>query len=56
MTEIIDLDNFLVNKKIIHSTTATKYIEGLTFFLNNEKNADIITYNSTINFLINNNK
>ena len=54
MTEIIDLDNFLVNKKIIHSTTATKYIEGLTFFLNNEKNADIITYNSTINFLINN--
>ena len=54
MTEIIDLKEFLENKKIIHSTTATKYIEGLTFFLNNEKNADIITYNSTINFLINN--
>jgi len=54
MTELIDLKEFLANKKIIHSETATKLTEGLTFLLENEKDADIITYNSTINFLINN--
>ena len=54
MTEIIDLKEFLENKKIIHSETATNFIKGLTFFLDNQKNTDIITYNSTINFLINN--
>ncbi len=54
MTELIDLKEFLANKKNIHSETATKLTEGLTFLLENEKDADIITYNSTINFLINN--
>jgi len=54
MTEIIDLKEFLANKKIIHSEIATDFTKGLTFFLENEKDADIITYNSTINFLINN--
>ena len=32
MTEIIDLNEFLVNKKIIYSETATNYIKSLTFF------------------------
>ena len=54
MTDIIDLKEFLANKKIIHSEIATDFTKGLTFFLENEKDADIITYNSTINFLINN--
>jgi len=48
--EIIDLNDFLSNKKIIHCETATNYAEGLKFLLENEKDADIITYNSSMNF------
>jgi len=50
--EIIDLEEFLSNKKRIHNENITNFNEGLVFLLENEKNTDIITYNSSINFLV----
>ncbi len=50
--EIIDLEEFLSNKKRIHNENITNFNEGLVFLLENEKNTDMITYNSSIKFLV----
>lgn len=54
MSEFIDIYDFLSNRKIIHSETATNYSDGLMFFIENKEDADAITYNSVRHFSINN--
>lgn len=54
MSQIIDLYDFLSKKTIIHSENATNHKDGLIFFVENNKHADAITYNSVRHFLINN--
>lgn len=45
MENNIDLKHFLSSKKILHSESAVDYYSAIKFFVENEKNADIITYN-----------
>ena len=54
MSKFIDIYDFLSNRKIIHSETATNYSDGLMFFIENKEDADAITYNSVRHFSINN--
>lgn len=50
MENTIDLQHFLSSKKILYSETAFDYSSGIRFLVENEKNADIVTYNYTKKF------
>jgi len=50
MENTIDLQDFLSTKRILHSETAYDYSSGIRFLVENETNADVITYNYTKNF------
>lgn len=50
MENPIDLQEFLSTKRILHSETASDYSSGIRFLVENEINADIITYNYTKHF------
>jgi hypothetical protein len=55
MTDVIDLQDFLSSKKIMHSDTSTNFNDAIMFLVKNEKNADIITYNYTKQLLFDTN-
>lgn len=48
----IDLQHFLSSKKNLYSETAFDYSSGIRFLVENEKNADIVTYNYTKKFTL----
>jgi hypothetical protein len=50
--EDIIYDKFMSEKTILHSDTVTNYSDGILFLLENESNADMITYNKTDKFLL----
>jgi hypothetical protein len=52
MENTIILKDFLSSKRILHSDTASNYTDGLRFFIENENNSDITTYNYTKDFLL----
>lgn len=52
MENTINLQDFLSSKKILHSESSYDYFTALMFLVENEKKADIITYNYTKHFLI----
>ena len=47
---MINIKEFLNSKRIIHSEKANDSISGLQFLIENEKIADIITFNTCIQF------
>jgi hypothetical protein len=55
MSEFIDFCEFILNKTVVHSETATNYTEGIKFFIEINDNtpwADAVTYDSTRQFSI----
>ncbi len=50
MENTIDLQEFLSTKRILHSETAFDYSSAIMFLVENEKNADIMTFNYTKHF------
>lgn len=52
MENAINLQDFLSTKRILHSESASDYSSGIRFLVENETNADVITYNYTKNFLL----
>ena len=44
MENTIDLQEFLATKRIQHSETASDYLTGIQFLVDNNNNADIVTY------------
>jgi len=47
MTTTINLQDFLSSKRILHNETHCEYNNALRFFIENQDNADIITYENT---------
>jgi len=47
---MINLNDFLSSKKILHNETSCEYNNALRFFIENQKNADIITYENIKHF------
>jgi hypothetical protein len=52
MATKINYNVFMSHTTILHCHTATKFIEGLEFFVKNEEKTNIVTYNSTDIFLL----
>ena len=52
MENNIILQDFLSSKKKLHSESSNDYFTALKFLIENEKKADIITYNYTKYFLV----
>jgi len=47
---MINLRDFLSSKRILHNETPCEYNNALRFFIENQENADIITYENTRHF------
>jgi len=50
MITTINLQNFLSSKRILHNETDFDYNDALKYFIENQDNADIITYKNTRHF------
>lgn len=50
MTTTINLQEFLSSKKFLHNETPCEYNNALSFFIENQGSADIITYENTRHF------
>ena len=50
MTTTMNLQDFLSSKKILHNGTPCEYNNALRVFIENQDNADIITYENTRHF------
>jgi len=50
ITNMINLNDFLSSKRILHNETPCEYNNALRFFIENQDNADIITYENTRHF------
>ena len=49
-TTMINLNDFLSSKRILHNETSCEFNNALRFFIENQDNADIITYENTRHF------
>jgi len=47
---MLNLQDFLSSKRILHNETPCEYNNALRFFIENQENADIITYENTRHF------
>jgi len=50
ITNMINLNDFLSSKRILHNETPCEFNNALRFFIENQDNADIITYENTRHF------
>jgi len=50
MTTTINLQEFLSSKRILHNETPCEFNNALRFFIENQENTDIVTYENTRHF------
>jgi hypothetical protein len=48
----INLEDFLLSKRILHSNIINNYQDAINFYINNKHNTDIVTYTSIRHFVL----